>query len=72
MTPYRIPGRPLDPGPDTDEPRDREEQILGAMLVVLGGLRVAVSVAAREAFGVEPSVALIMTAIGLGLLLRRR
>jgi hypothetical protein len=63
LNPYRSPARRTDAGRE----ERRDDHILAAMLVGLGGWRVVLAVATGESFGTEPTIAAIMT--GLGLLL---
>jgi len=43
----------------------RDDYILAAMLIALGGWRVVLALATGEAFGTEPTIATIMTALGV-------
>lgn len=67
--PYRIPPEPREP----DEAADagNEDFVLALLLLGLGGLRVAIAVATGEAWGAEPSIAMLMLMCGVGLLLHR-
>lgn len=66
--PYRTP-------PELDAPPlaiDHDDSVLGVLLLVLGGFRVAAAVAIGEIWSAEPTIALLMIVCGLGLLLPRR
>jgi len=52
--------------------RDHDDSVLGVLLLVLGGFRVAVALAVGEIWRAEPTIALLMIVCGLGLLLPRR
>jgi hypothetical protein len=49
-----------------------EDRVLTLLLFGLGGFRVAIAAATGEAWGTEPSIAMLMLACGVGLSLRRR
>ena len=49
----------------------RDDTVLGLLLVVLGGFRVAAAVAIGEIWRAEATIALLMVVCGLGLLLPR-
>jgi hypothetical protein len=66
--PYRTP-------PELDAPPlavDHDDSVLGVLLLVLGGFRVAAAAAVGEIWSAEPTIALFMIVCGLGLLLPRR
>lgn len=51
---------------------DHDDSVLGVMLLVIGGFRVATALAVGETWSAEPTIALLMVVCGLGLFLRRR
>ena len=64
--PYRTPAMTPDEGRG-EAPRD--DYVLGALLLALGGWRVAIAIASDERWGTEPTIAAIMTGLGVLLLL---
>ena len=66
--PYRAPPQ-LDP---LEHEVARDDTILGVLLLVLGGFRMAVTIATGEVWRAEPTIALLMVLCGLGLLLPRK
>jgi NADH:ubiquinone oxidoreductase subunit K len=53
----------------------RDDQILAVLMIVVGGIRVALAIALDEAFGTEATLAGVAVGIGLALLVasfRRR
>jgi hypothetical protein len=67
MGPYRTP--PELPEHDVEPPAN-DDRVLAALLLFIGGARVAIAFAQREAFGAEATTALFMIAMAVGLLLR--
>lgn len=67
MGPYRTPP----PGPPEREPDVADDRVLGVLLILIGGVRVATAFAQHEVFAAESTVALLMVAMAVGLLLRR-
>ena len=61
--PYRSPGSAT-PAPAVVEER-RDDYVLAAMLVGLGCWRVVLAFATDEQFGTEPTIAAIMTCLGV-------
>ena len=49
-----------------------DDRVLGIVLLLIGGLRVALAFAEHEVFATESTIALFMVALAIGLLLRRR
>ena len=70
MHPYR-PLYILDERAHAKDPCDREEHALVVLLVVLGLARLVPALCAREAFGAEATLALLMLVTGLALTGRR-
>ncbi len=68
--PYRRPPETLAPDVDSDAAHD--DVVLALLLLALGGLRVALAIGTGEVWGIEPSVAMLMTGCGAGLLLHRK
>lgn len=66
--PYRAPPQP-DP---LQHQIARDDSILGVLLLVFGGFRIAVTIATGEVWRAEPTIALLMVICGLGLLLPRK
>lgn len=62
LHPYRRPPAPRD---DFLGEERRDDYVLAALLVVLGGWRVVLAFATDEAFGTEPTIAAIMTVLGV-------
>ena len=64
----------------SDQPRAREDRgaprtdhlVLGLLMIVLGGIRVAIAIAAHETFGAEATVSLITVCLGILLVAWRR
>ncbi len=52
-------------------PAESDDLILGLLLLVLGGARVAVGLACHEVFGVEATLALVSVVLGFALAVRR-
>lgn len=48
-----------------------DDHALGVLLLLIGGVRVVLALVAHEVFGQEQTVALVMVALAIGLLLRR-
>lgn len=67
--PYRVSQPPLDP---LEHGISRDDCILGVMMLLLGGFRIATAIAAGEIWRAEPTIALLMVVCGLGLLLPRK
>ena len=44
---------------------ERDDRILGALLLLIGGVRVAVALARGETFGAEATIAVAMVVLGL-------
>ncbi|MEJ7601226.1 MAG: hypothetical protein WKG01_25200 [Kofleriaceae bacterium] len=77
MHPYRESSNPHAVAERGFDPElQREDLIFGALLLGVGGVRIAIAVVQREAFGTEVTIAMMMTVIGLvqivASLLRRR
>ena len=53
----------------TDRDARWDDLVLGLLLLVLGGLRVVLAVADHERFGVEATLATIVTGLGVLILL---
>lgn len=66
--PYRTPPNADDSGNELA----RDDSVLGVMLLVLGGFRVAVAIALGEIWRAEATIAMVMIVFGLGLLLPRK
>jgi hypothetical protein len=62
LHPYRRP--PASRDATAGEER-RDDYVLAALLVFLGGWRVVLALATDEPFGTEPTIAAIMTALGV-------
>ncbi|HEU0035173.1 MAG TPA: hypothetical protein VFQ53_31325 [Kofleriaceae bacterium] len=71
MAPYRTAARSANHAPRDVMADAHDDHVLGALLLVIGGFRVASALAEHEAFGAEPTIALVMVALALALLLRR-
>jgi hypothetical protein len=70
MAPYRTP--PERPKHDVfDAVAANDDRVLGVLLLLIGGVRVAAAFARHEVFAGESTLALFMVAMALGLLLRR-
>jgi hypothetical protein len=71
MAPYRTP--PERPKRDVvDNAALNDDRVLGILLLLIGGVRVAMAFAQHEVFATESTIALFMVAMALGLLLKRR
>ena len=68
--PYREPGRKLLDEHEREAVRD--DLVLATMMIVLGGLRVAIAVIGHEVFHAEQTVAVAMLVMGMALVVRRR
>ena len=71
VKPYRIPPDPAPRAPRKSSMTPSDDGVLAALMIVLGGVRVAIAIADNERFGAEPSIALIMLVLGLLLLIKR-
>ncbi len=68
--PYRT---PFEPGPRVEEPPEPDEKIkLAWGLLVLGAIRVVVALAIHERWGIEPTLAAAMLALGAFMRIRTR
>jgi hypothetical protein len=65
LHPYRSQAKRIDAG----HAEQRDDYILAAMLVGLGGWRVVLAFVTGESFGTEPTIAAIMTGLGVLLVL---
>jgi hypothetical protein len=70
MSPYRHPADPVVPRDDR-APRG-DDVVLGSLLAAIGGMRVVIAVATDETWGAEASIAAILLALGVVLVLARR
>lgn len=71
MSPYRT--TPQRAEPDVfDTAAADDDRVLGVVLLLIGGIRVALAFAEHEVFATESTIALFMVALAIGLLLRRR
>ena len=71
MHPYRTPPRePPEQGPVENDCL-HDDRVLGLLLLLIGGVRVAIAFAQHEVFAAESTIALVMVAMAVGLLLRR-
>ena len=68
MGPYRTPPEP--PQIDEDLPPPNDDSVLGALLLLIGAVRITVAIAQSEVFGAGATTALFMIAMGAGLLVR--
>ena len=69
MAPYRT------PPPETRaliDRRNNDDRVLAGMLLIVGGIRVMYAIVARETFGTEASLALLMVVLAAVLLRRPR
>lgn len=70
MAPYRTP--PERPTRDVfNVVTANDDRVLGILLLLIGGIRVATAFAQHEVFASESTLALFMLAMAIGLLLRR-
>jgi hypothetical protein len=69
MSPYRTPTELK--RHEQDEPV-RDDRALGLVLLAFGGMRVAIALSEHEVFGTESTIALLMLALSLGLVVRKR
>lgn len=66
--PYRTPpSQPAEAPPS----RAEEELVLAWALILVGGVRVLGAVVKCEIWGAEPTLALLLVVLGLGMLFRR-
>lgn len=65
MHPYRV--QSLDDA-TVDPELHRDDRILAGLMIFVGGIRVALAIALGETFGTEATVAAVVAAIGLALL----
>jgi len=63
--PYREPGRCDAPERLADSAPVRDDAVLAALLLAVGGLRVALALAHGEDFGAEATIAAVMVVLGL-------
>lgn len=66
MSPYRTPATSHEPVVEEDR---RDDCLLGAIMIALGGWRVVLALLLDESFGVESTIAAIMTGLGVLLLI---
>ena len=71
MSPYRTSRERAD-SDVFDSEACNDDHVLGAVLLLIGGVRVALAFAEHEVFATESTIALFMVALAIGLLLRRR
>jgi hypothetical protein len=71
MHPYRTPDPRPPPGLRHGSSRS-DDRILGALLAVLGGGRVAIAFATGEDFGGEATIAAILLVLGVAMLVLAR
>ena len=69
MSPYRTPFSPSRDQELADGP-PRDDLVLAVLLLVIGGLRVTIAIADHEVFETEATVALLMVAFAIGMLVR--
>ena len=66
--PYRT---PPEPQPRERRTRPHEEIVLAWALLAIGAVRVVFAIASREVWGAEPTLAMLLTMGGIGMLARR-
>jgi len=72
MAPYRTPPPERLKCDVVDAEAANDDRVLGILLLLIGGVRVATAFALHEVFAAESTLALFMVAMAIGLLLRRR
>jgi hypothetical protein len=65
------PYRPLHTATDDEPATDPEDRILAAMMIVLGLVRLVPAIATAETFGTEVTIAALIVAAGIAMLVRR-
>lgn len=68
----RSPTSPARATPEVGDRSDNDDRVLGSLLLLIGGVRVAMACARHEVFATEATVALLMVAVAIGLLVRSR
>jgi hypothetical protein len=69
--PYRTPAKPRDDAEAFDESRPRDDRVLAALFLVIGGVRVTIALVGAEVFGAEATIALVMVAWAIVMFVRR-
>lgn len=72
MSPYRTPPEPRNDDDTGEDSLRFDDRVLAGLLLVIGGIRVALAVLDHEVIGAESTLALIAVVFGLVLLVWRR